>query len=464
MSSIEEEIYDTSINKTWFINLLDKYKRIIETKELPGHIITHHSQFYVPIIFRTKQTESENLEVDYNDDENENPFYSNIILIWDLSINKNISILLDEKKFHMTLSDIISQTDADRIKEICLGIIANMSCVPEINFHLISNLEFTKFIFSTFISSYDTGILNESIRCMNNFVNNDNGYQKTIKSFINEREFIGKLIFVQKYSSNSLLLKNTGEFICNILEKDILQIKAYGGGSKIGIDKFKNKIHESVDKNDDSDKANELLEVEIDDVKDIGENTYLLFLESSLEAIHQILVNQKMDPIECKNYIHSFQILISQCDTRDIPESLLKTFENCDIRYEYLVEPFASYIAKFISEIMGVDTCFKIKNSNDCTMRLSKSCLDMQPTLLACLFIVRWLIFQTFFDEEGKSDNCPYFTEDKWINFGIKFGKSESLIIVLNQLEDIYSKIKNSKDSPCSYYEEISQILVKILS
>ncbi|CAK9299008.1 unnamed protein product [Gordionus sp. m RMFG-2023] len=129
-----------------------------------------------------------------------------------------------------------------------------------------------------------------------------------------------------------------------------------------------------------------------------------------------------MDPIECKNYIHSFQILISQCDTRDIPESLLKTFENCDIRYEYLVEPFASYIAKFISEIMGVDTCFKIKNSNDCTMRLSKSCLDMQPTLLACLFIVRWLIFQTFFDEEGKSDNCPYFTEDKWINFGIKFG------------------------------------------
>lgn len=143
--------------------------------------------------------------------------------LWDMTIERDVVLLLLEHESLELFASVIQNETSDRLIEILMGIVANMSCLSETRKKLCfdkKNME----IFLEVINTQDSLILIQLMRFITSVLVFENSGDECIwfQHFENKPEFIDQLAFILHSSTNSLLIINALEALIAMCAKFVV--------------------------------------------------------------------------------------------------------------------------------------------------------------------------------------------------------------------------------------------------
>lgn len=163
----------------------------------------------------------ENAEVfggDVEPVELEDGLQDDLCKLWDMSMNQEVVNFLVEYNSVDLLVGVIAKSRAPRATEICVGIIGNMACSPDVCHLLGSKKELVDLIF-LLLDSPDAPTLVETMRFLHVCVSSKKS-ELWIAAIKNATVVYDRLLFILQSSTNRDLLKYTAEFIDKMMEAE----------------------------------------------------------------------------------------------------------------------------------------------------------------------------------------------------------------------------------------------------
>ncbi|XP_067656159.1 protein saal1-like [Haliotis asinina] len=139
--------------------------------------------------------------------------------LWDMSMNPEVAVFLQEFKAVEILSGVIAKSKAPRVTEICVGILGNMACDKEICKAITETDKLVKMIVMM-VENPDTPTLVETTRLLYTCLSNREAMSTWISSIKSDASFFTNICFILHSSTNTDLLKNTGELVDALLDQD----------------------------------------------------------------------------------------------------------------------------------------------------------------------------------------------------------------------------------------------------
>ncbi|XP_048242098.1 protein saal1-like [Haliotis rufescens] len=139
--------------------------------------------------------------------------------LWDMSMNPEVASFLDEFKAVEILTGVIAKSKAPRVTEICVGILGNMACDKEICKVITACDKLVKMIVMM-VENPDPPTLVETTRLVYTCLSNREAGSTWITSIKSDSTFFTNICFILHSSTNTDLLKNTGECVDALLDQD----------------------------------------------------------------------------------------------------------------------------------------------------------------------------------------------------------------------------------------------------
>lgn len=144
----------------------------------------------------------------------------NLEILWDTTIEKDIVFLLLQYGVLELFAGIIDTTQENRLIEILLGILANMSCRTETRCQLCLNSDVMSIILNQLTSS-DAPVLHQLMRFLHSTILFENSGDETIwfSHFKSCENFVDKFSFILENSTSNSLLMSSFEALNAICAK-----------------------------------------------------------------------------------------------------------------------------------------------------------------------------------------------------------------------------------------------------
>lgn len=143
--------------------------------------------------------------------------------LWDMTIERDVVLLLLEHNSLELIANIIQNETNERLTEILVGIVANMSCLSETRKKLCFDKK-TMEIFLDVINTQDPLILIQLMRFITSVLIFENSGDEYVwfQHFENKVEFIDQLAFILHNSTNSILILNALEALISMCAKFVM--------------------------------------------------------------------------------------------------------------------------------------------------------------------------------------------------------------------------------------------------
>ncbi|KAK3101312.1 hypothetical protein FSP39_002616 [Pinctada imbricata] len=196
---------------------------LLENRELLEADTIHNTTYSKHWLFSTlmkliqevDKEEASNEESEFGLDVDEE-LQNELCKLWDMSMNTEVSNFLHEFKATEILAGVIGRSKAPRVTEISIGILGNMACVDNICVTMAKNSKLRDMVL-LLLESSDPQTLNETTRFLYTSLSNTEARDEWINS-MNGDVIRENIMFILKSSTNSDLLKNTGEFVDILLD------------------------------------------------------------------------------------------------------------------------------------------------------------------------------------------------------------------------------------------------------
>ncbi|EDO31092.1 predicted protein [Nematostella vectensis] len=143
-------------------------------------------------------------------EDSEEPFEKELCELWDMSMNADVAKFLQEVDATEFLLDVILKSKRARITEICVGVLGNMACCPDVCVNMMKNSELVDIITALLDENADTPILLETTRMIHVFITNNDTKEEWIKSL---KKTFQNFIFILENSLNVELLLNCAHVV-----------------------------------------------------------------------------------------------------------------------------------------------------------------------------------------------------------------------------------------------------------
>lgn len=136
--------------------------------------------------------------------------------LWDMSMNSDVARFLEEFQAVEIMSGIIEKSKAPRVIEICVGILGNMACEPNVCQKMSENHKFIDLVLDM-METRDGRTLVENTRLIAACLANTGARGPWIRAIKRSEEVLNHLKFIFSSSTNCDLLKNTAELVDTLL-------------------------------------------------------------------------------------------------------------------------------------------------------------------------------------------------------------------------------------------------------
>ncbi|XP_060565434.1 protein saal1-like, partial [Ruditapes philippinarum] len=185
-----ESIGNTAFSKHWLFSTLIKFIEEVD-----------------------RETEEEsNLAVDVDED-----LQNELCKLWDMSMNSDVAMFLNEFKAVDILTGIIEKSKAPRVIEISVGILGNMACEAAVCKEMADNQKFIDLVI-LMMETRDVPTLVENTRLIYTSLSNTVTRGPWIRAIQRSEDILDHLKFIFSSSTNCDLLKNTAELVDTLLD------------------------------------------------------------------------------------------------------------------------------------------------------------------------------------------------------------------------------------------------------
>ncbi|XP_064634981.1 protein saal1-like [Lineus longissimus] len=191
-----DNIGDTVFSKHWLFTTLMKLIEEVDKHE--------------------EKTDEEQSEFGFDVDED---LQNELCKLWDMSMNSDVSKFLQEFKAVDILTSLIVKSRAPRVTEIVIGILGNMACNEEICKDMTRNQKFID-VALFLLENPDTETLLETTRLLFTCVSSSESRAVWTAAIKADEKTFTNIKFILSSSTNTDLLKNTGELLDKLLDVD----------------------------------------------------------------------------------------------------------------------------------------------------------------------------------------------------------------------------------------------------
>lgn len=188
----QESIGNTAFSKHWLFTTLMKLIEEVDRENEDGT--------------------DRNLVVDVDDD-----LQNELCKLWDMSMNQEVTMFLNEFKAVEILSGIAEKSKAPRVTEICVGILGNMACEPSVCTTMAENQKFVKLMLDM-LETRDAPTLVENTRLLSTCLANRETRRSWVRAIQRSEDVLSHLMFIFSSSTNTDLLKNTADLVATLLD------------------------------------------------------------------------------------------------------------------------------------------------------------------------------------------------------------------------------------------------------
>ncbi|XP_074660301.1 protein saal1-like [Tubulanus polymorphus] len=140
--------------------------------------------------------------------------------LWDMSMSTDVVKFLQEFKAIEILTGVITKSQAPRVTEICIGILANMACTSSVGEEISKNEKLVKLVM-LLTENHDAPTLVETMRLLYACVSTTpEARQPWITAIKSTPDLVSNIQFILSSSTNNDLLANVGEFLDKLLDID----------------------------------------------------------------------------------------------------------------------------------------------------------------------------------------------------------------------------------------------------
>ncbi|KAM4617278.1 protein SAAL1 [Discoglossus pictus] len=190
----EDSIGNTVYSKHWLFSTLNKVIELIANEN--------------------DKTEPDEEQVELDED-----LENDICKIWDMSMNEDVAVFLQEFNAPEILLGVIAKSKCNRLTEICVGILGNMVCFQETCL-IISNHENLGQVLLMLLSDADPPTLLETTRLLLTCVCQADVTSTWVERIRKDPSVRQSLCFIMSSSTNVDLLVKVGELVDKLFDLD----------------------------------------------------------------------------------------------------------------------------------------------------------------------------------------------------------------------------------------------------